>query len=61
MRDFITESTHLDAGDPTDLVTRMEDLQKRYGLTVIGDCCGSVIAASIRSIMKFKLESAAAD
>ena len=37
----LDESTELDRGNPEELAREMAELRARYGLRVIGGCCGT--------------------
>jgi homocysteine S-methyltransferase len=37
----LDEATELDRGDVGELAARMRELRERYGLTVLGGCCGT--------------------
>jgi homocysteine S-methyltransferase len=37
----LDEATELDRGDVDDLVGQMKALKDRYGLTILGGCCGT--------------------
>ena len=37
----LDESTELDAGDSRDLADRMAALQERFGMSLLGGCCGT--------------------